>query len=88
MFVLHKKNWNQAYLGSDVSNGLPERKVPILANTPVIRCTFSYSVVSALLIVAHFAKTEHSVGIKIIPQLCTAAVSLTYQMTHQLMLYS
>ena len=82
MFVLQKKYWNQAYLGSDVSNGLPERKV---VNTPVIRCTFSYSVVSALLIVTHFAKTEHSVGIKIIPQLCTAAVS---QMTHQLMLYS
>ena len=85
MFVLQKKNWNQAYLGSDVSNGLPERKVPILVNTSVIRCTFSYSVVSTLLIVTHFAKTEHSVGEKFLPQVCTAAVS---QMTHQLMLYS
>ena len=42
--------WNQADLGADVSNGLPEeKKVPILANNPVIQYILSYSVVSALI---------------------------------------
>ena len=39
--------------------------MPILVNTMVIRCTYSYSVVFALLIVKRFAKTEHSIGVKI-----------------------